>query len=92
MSPLRERGVGRSAATALQGSHLVELHCTDVALKQYKQEEHWKRGSVPDSGPKRQGKRRDLTVGWHCWKLYLTVVTCYLNHSLCHRKPVNSTL
>ena len=59
MSPLRERGVGVSAATALQGSHLAGLHCTYVALKQYKQEVHWKRGNAPDFGPKRQGKRHD---------------------------------
>ena len=75
MSPLRQWGVGVSAATALQASHLVGLHCTDVVLNQYKQEEHWKRGNVPDFGPKKQGKRHDLTVGWDCWKLCLTVVT-----------------
>lgn len=64
-----------SPAAALQGSHSVGLHCPDVAHKQYKQQEHWKRVNVPDFGPKQQGERHDLTVGWHHWKLYLTVVT-----------------
>lgn len=64
-----------SAAAALQDSHLVGLHCTDIALKQYKQEGHWKRVNVPDFGPNRQGERHNLTVGWHCWELYLAVVT-----------------
>ena len=56
VSPLRKQGVGGSAATALWGSHLVRLHCMDVAHKQYKQEEHWKTGNVPDISPKMQRK------------------------------------
>lgn len=63
MCALREWGVGVSAVAALQCSCLAGLHCTDVALKQYKQEEHLKTENVPDFGSKKPGKRCDLTIG-----------------------------